>query len=319
VRRAALALSGALLASCTARVEEKPKPPVAVDASVDRAETHVGDLVTYRLVVDREASIPVEIPALASGAGGFDVVDSTSNRREGRGRVVEERRFVLRTFEVGKHEIPEAIVRYGEKSAEKTASAPAIDVEVKSLLPEDATAEIQPRDVKPPLPLPAEKPKWALWVGAAIAIVGAAVVLLFARRRRAAAPAAPAEPPRPPHEIALRDLRALRARDLPGKGEIDLHVVELTGIVRRYIEARFGVSAPEMTTDEFLAEVGRGRLLDAAPSELVRDLLRRADLVKFAAYRPTRFEADELLAAAERFVEQTKASPALDPVPEAVA
>ena len=90
------------------------------------------------------------------------------------------------------------------------------------------------------------------------------------------------------------------------RGELDAYTVELTAIVRRYIEARFRVSAPEMTTEEFLGEVAKGELLAAAPSDLVRDLLRRADLVKFAAYRPTRFEADELLSAAERFVDQTQ-------------
>jgi hypothetical protein len=307
VRRAALAL--ALLAlSCAGREDAAVKPPILVEAEVDRTEARIGDLVTYRLKADHVASLSVRFPAVASGIGGFDVVETGSERREEGGRVVEERWYRLRTFDTGRHEIPEATVRYGEGAAESEAKAAAIAVEVRSVLPESEEASVELRDVKPPLALPPDRPWWALGAAVATLLVGLGAALWIHRSRKAAAaaPAKPAAPPLPAHEIALRALQALRARDLPGKGELDGYTVELTGIVRRYIEARFRVSAPEMTTDEFLLEASRGRLLEPGPADLVGDVLRRSDLIKFAAYRPTRFEADGLLSSAERFVEETK-------------
>ncbi|MBI1852979.1 MAG: hypothetical protein HYR85_21770 [Planctomycetes bacterium] len=308
MKPAPVVLAASLLCACGTRTEDRSKPPIVVEAKVDVADARVGDVVKYRIVVDHVPSLSVEFPSITSGVGGFDVVGTSSDHRESGGRVVDERRFDLRTFDLGRHEIPAATIKFGERSTDQTEVAPSLVVEVKSLLPEDANAPVELRDVKAPMSMPPEKPRWALWAGGGVLVLGAALAAWLALRRRAAKPAVAvrAVPALPPHEFALRALQALRARDLPGKGEFDAYTVELTGIVRRYIEARFQVSAPEMTTEEFLNEVGRGRLLDAGPSDLVRDVLRRADLVKFAAYQPTRFEADELLAAAERFVDQTK-------------
>ncbi len=307
--RLVVIVAGAAAISCAKHETSAPGPPVVVESRVDKSQARIGDLVTYRISADHLPSVSIDFPAIASGIGGFDVAETGSDRREEAGRIVEERWFRLRSFDVGRHEIPEAVVRTVDRSSgsvEGSITAPAIAVEITSLLPEGVEAEL--RDVKSPMDLPREKPRWAIWAGLLVLLAGIVGTWLIQRRRRdhGVRPATPEAAPLPPHEIALRALQALRSRDLPGKGEFDRYTVELTDIVRRYIEARFRVSAPEMTTDEFLAEVSRGRLLEPGPSDLVKDVLRRADLVKFAAYRPTRFEADELLAAAERFVQQTQ-------------
>jgi hypothetical protein len=120
------------------------------------------------------------------------------------------------------------------------------------------------------------------------------------RERGAAAPPAP-----PASETARRALQALEARGLVQAGEIKEYYAELSGIVRRYLEARFGVHAPEMTTEEFLLATARGGALDTRHRALLSGFLRESDLVKFARHRPTMDDARRALEAARRFVDET--------------
>jgi hypothetical protein len=79
----------------------------------------------------------------------------------------------------------------------------------------------------------------------------------------------------------------------------------LADIVRGYIERRFGLLAPERTTEEFLREARQDRSLTAEQKDMLGRFLRAADLVKFALHRPEPAEAASALAAARRFVTET--------------
>src|SRR5262245_1624863 len=117
----------------------------------------------------------------------------------------------------------------------------------------DETADI--RDIKAPEPVPPNLRPWYLAGGVLAALLGLALAWRWwlARRRRAVA----APPPRPAHEIAADALRTLRTRHLPELGEWKEFYSALSGIVRRYLEDRFHVRAPEMTTEEFLTTTAR--------------------------------------------------------------
>jgi hypothetical protein len=89
-----------------------------------------------------------------------------------------------------------------------------------------------------------------------------------------------------PKERALRELEELLAQHLPEKNLIKDFYVELTMVVRRFIERRHRVRAPEQTTEEFLKMIaGDPRFSDEVTRKL-RTFLQSADLVKFAAYTP---------------------------------
>ena len=87
---------------------------------------------------------------------------------------------------------------------------------------------------------------------------------------------------------------------------MDAFYVKLSLIVRRYLEDRFGLRSPELTTQEFLAEMGRSPDLARSHQQLLRDFLTQADLVKFAGLRPSAEAVGESIAAAERFLEDTR-------------
>lgn len=85
-----------------------------------------------------------------------------------------------------------------------------------------------------------------------------------------------------PIERAMIELRRLLNRNLTGRGRYKDFYVELTHVVRRYIERRHGIHAPEQTTEEFLTEATGRKAFTPEVIASLRTFLESADLVKFA-------------------------------------
>ncbi|MBL7081694.1 MAG: hypothetical protein ISS44_03915 [Candidatus Omnitrophica bacterium] len=113
-------------------------------------------------------------------------------------------------------------------------------------------------------------------------------------------------PPRPADQIAYEALEALRAKGLPALGEIKQYYFELSDIIRRYIENRFNIKAPEMTTEEFLSSLRNTTDLLAAHKNLLKEFLCLCDIVKFAKYGPTQKEINDSFSAAKKLIDETK-------------
>lgn len=79
----------------------------------------------------------------------------------------------------------------------------------------------------------------------------------------------------------------------------------MSGIVRHYLEDRFGLRAPERTTEEFIRDALASRALSAAHRELVAGFLEQSDLVKFARHAPGQADMRNALDSAERLVRET--------------
>ncbi len=88
----------------------------------------------------------------------------------------------------------------------------------------------------------------------------------------------------------------------------------MTEIIRRYFEARFGIIALELTSDEILAELKEIPTAQPVMKE-VNTLLLTADLVKFAKYEPSIAEHEEELQTAYSIVRALIPKPAPSPAP----
>jgi hypothetical protein len=180
-------------------------------------------------------------------------------------------------------------------AATKTNTGAAVVVPPKTSAP---AVPAQLHDIKGPI----EITSWTDWAIRG-AIVLAALGLLAAawwwwRRKRP-----PAAPPRlvPPDERARERLAtALALIEQPER-----FCTTVSEIARTYLEERFGLKAPERTTEEFLAELPRNAVLESRHKALLSDFLTSTDLVKFARFEPGRRELEELHAAALRLVEET--------------
>jgi hypothetical protein len=176
-------------------------------------------------------------------------------------------------------------------------------ITVTAITPPDADVTA-PQDIAPPVTLLRHSwPPWlwyAMAAGAALGLLGAIWWYYWRRRRRPAAP-----PGQPAHVEALEALRRLQHDDLIGRQRIEEFYVRLSAIVRQYIEWRFGLHAPEQTTEEFLAVVLTADALIAAHRNLLSTFLEHCDLVKFARHQPGVHDMQQALTSAHRFIEQT--------------
>jgi hypothetical protein len=183
--------------------------------------------------------------------------------------------------------------------------APSTSVEITSLLGASsaAGAPADIRDIKEAVPVRA--PGYAPWkiacAAACAALLAAGVWLYLARGRRPLV-----APARPAHDLAIEELERLRSERFIERGQYDAYYVRLSALIRRYVERRFGLRAPEMTTDEFLAAAQRGRELASPHRIALQEFLSEADLVKFARHVPSRDRAERAWTAARDLVEATR-------------
>jgi hypothetical protein len=91
----------------------------------------------------------------------------------------------------------------------------------------------------------------------------------------------------------------------------------LSEIVRVYLEERFGLRAPDRTTEEFLSGLQDSVTLGQVHKRLLEDFLTQCDLVKFAKGDPDRDELERLHQLAAKLVDDTGTE--LPPLHEAVS
>ena len=108
------------------------------------------------------------------------------------------------------------------------------------------------------------------------------------------------------YDDAVLRLRALEGRGAPPSDEADSWFVELSSIVRAYVEQRYRIRAPELTTEEFLQVAVAAAAMSDDQRALLVQFLERCDRVKFAGYRPDADESIATLKAARGFVEDTR-------------
>ena len=90
-----------------------------------------------------------------------------------------------------------------------------------------------------------------------------------------------------PIERAWVELDRLLKRDLPAKGRYKDFYVELTLVVRRYVQRRHGVKAPHLTTEEFFDATRNAPGFPKSTLDELIDFLRKSDMVKFAGVEAT--------------------------------
>jgi hypothetical protein len=148
---------------------------------------------------------------------------------------------------------------------------------------------------------------WACWAGAVVGL--AAVVFWWLRLRQLRSERPHSTVATHAHEDALSALE--KARTLIRPGNSKAYAIEVSGIVRRYIENRFGIRAPHRSTEEFLQEAKVSPLLEPRYQSSLAGFLTGCDFLKFARGVAEVTELETLHEAAVRFVSETKvAAPA---------
>jgi hypothetical protein len=222
--------------------------------------------------------------------------------------------LTLICFDTGLQRIAPLAIAYREAGRPDTLFTYSEGQQVE-VFPMPVSAEEDIRPIKALREVPASWLDYWPWGLGALALgLGLWLLWRYLRRRKAApAVAAPTVPALAPAEAALQALAALEARKA-WRGPAKAFYIELTDILRTYLQGQFGIAAAESVTSEILEETARIGLPSESPSQLAR-ILEQADLVKFAKLLPPEAESASLLALARAFVEASR--PAAVPEPSA--
>ena len=290
--------------------------PVRATVTLAPAAPRLGDPLTLELVVAGEPRVAVEMPEFGEALGRFSILDFAPRRETTEdGGTVASQRYTLQAPMSGRLRIPALRIEYvderdGAADGYRELMTDEIAFAVASVLPEGAVVDaLLPARAA----LPEGRDGWfATWWPVLLALVlavGAGLWGVAAWQRRAVARSRVTA-----HQRAMQRLRELEQRGLPRTPEADAWYVELSDIVRRYVEDRYAVRAPELTTEEFLVEARRS--FSGSHRDLLSAFLARCDRVKFARYSPDQRESSEALSAARQFLDETQSEPA-PPVPKA--
>ena len=220
--------------------------------------------------------------------------------KKGRARLYNIRgSIVLAPFEEGTYSLPDIPVLRGRD----TLLFEGLQMEVKTMPVDTATFQIH--DIKGQMRYPLtlkELLPWiaALWLLALLVIL--IVCLVQIHRRRVAGPAAPKDPA---YIVALRELDKWRGDKFWAPDKQKAFYSGITDTLKTYIEDRFGVDAPEMTTAELFTALSQAEDLPAELREELRGVFECADFVKFAKHIASAEENARALPTAVRFVTST--------------
>ena len=251
-----------------------------VRAKADTTKIRIGEQINYEISVEN-AETGVQFPELELDATGRIEVVSDQPIDTLKNQLI--RKYILTSFDSGQYVIPAQRIRiwaqeYLTDSIIIDVSTVAVDTTKQAMFPIKAIQR-EPftfQDFK----------KYLWWLIAALLL---AALILYLRSRKKTPEEI--EAAIPPYELALLRLKELDAKELWQKNKIKQYYVELTGIVRTYIERELHIPALESTTDELIETVtdfNSSSTLDI-PEETItklRRLLQDADLVKFAKFKP---------------------------------
>ena len=137
---------------------------------------------------------------------------------------------------------------------------------------------------------------WIIGVLASVALIAAALYGLTKLSSRVR------EYRMSPVERAMTELQRLLKRNLPAKGLFKDFYIELTMVVRRYIEREHGIRAPGQTTQEFLEAATNQPAFTPEIVAKLKTFLESADLVKFAGLKATIAMTEEATSKARNYI-----------------
>ena len=208
--------------------------------------------------------------------------------------------IVLAPFEEGTYHLPPIPVL---RNGKDTLLFEALQMEVKTMPVDTATFEIH--DIKGQLRYPLTFREMLPWIGGALLLAGLAVLLAWLIRRRRAQGGGEAAKKDPAYIVALRELDKWRGDRFWAPDKQKAFYSGITDALKNYIEDRFGIDAPEMTTAELFAALKQAEDLPEELREETRGVFECADFVKFAKHVASEEENARALPTAVRFVTST--------------
>ncbi len=292
------------------------EPSASVEVEVDRSEITIGDRIEYRMHIQYDPGVEIQKPGWGEGLESFQILDF----HRGNPKMVEDRWettdvYTLSTFTPEDYIIPPVQVPIKlPTGATQVLETQPITIQVASVLPDDETT-LELKDIRGPVPVYSgiSWTRIAIAAGIVLALVLLGLLIWYLRRDRVEPLVI--EPPRPEHEIAFERLRGLRESveeygPTPDPATCKTFGLELSEILREYLENRLDIIALEMTTEELgehfeKAPLGRGSS-EVSDDDRVMEILSRTDLLKFAKGTDSKEQLLDLISVTEKVIDSTK-------------
>jgi len=277
----------------------KPTLPAggfAAKAVLSEETLHIGDVVTLTLTAHHAPGSTVQFPNIGKGKEVIVRGRSVDNSVPAEGILQTEQIVQLTSLRTGNWMITtNPVVCTFADGSQKAQALPPLTLKVQSTLTEKNATSLS--DIKGPIhqlsPI-----LWVILLIIAVALLAGLITLLFMKRKKSSAQS---ESAIPPHIKARTALASLKERPwMPEPFFVDLSL-----ILRTYLEDRFELNAPESTTEELAGKLNHDARLTLKDQNILREFFIQTDLVKFARAGAEKDVMRTAFSTVETFVDQT--------------
>jgi hypothetical protein len=277
-----------------------------IKAAADKTTINIGDIIHYTVSFKVPAAAQLKFPEEKDPQtlGEFSIKSLSEKKAAALDHAQEiNRDYQLTIFKTGEQIIPEYSLEYrlNNDSGWQKITAQSIKITVASVLEKEAK-DLSPKPLKPKQII--WRDFWGWVIG--LIILGLIGLIIFLVKKHQEKLKTKPVIIIPAHVIALEELNKLQAQGLIAQGLIEQYFEKLSGCMRHYLENRFHLRAPWLSTEEFLLKAKTSPVLTTEHKHLLQGFLTLCDMVKFARYGSTVTEAEDSFRIVRNFVEQTK-------------
>ncbi len=276
-----------------------------IRATIDSTSILIGQQINYKVEVLANQGEAVVFPE-GQTFNPLEMIETytvdTVNATSSKLKLIKK--YGLTQFDSGQYVIPKQKILIGTRTLETDSFLVAVNNVVLDTVNQGLY------DIKPVIELPRDYSNWWKYVLYILPVVLAIVLFLWwlLRRNRKQKES---EKYIPPYEQAIANLQALDQKDFVATGKYKEYYSELTDTVRRYYEEKVYDRALESTTDELIdrlqLERDSGHIAFSHQTiARLKDIFKRADLIKFARVHPPEGKAQADRLVIEEIVKETR-------------
>jgi hypothetical protein len=281
----------------------------AITATLTADSNHIliGDHLNIKLALKHPKSLNITMPVQKDSIGNMDFIAAskidTINETTDQ---VYFQTFTVSAYDSGQFKAGPIPVYFRNSSGNfDTLYSNMVVVDVNTL-PVDTMRPFKP--IKAPLEVPYGWRDFLPYVLVTlILLIGIIVAILIWQKLRKPQVVTGARPlPKDPAHIwARKELKKIEDEKLWQKGDIKLYYSRVTDVLRLYLEYRFSWLALESTTEEIEMTIDNYQMKEKAKENLLQ-ILRTADLAKFAKQQPLPDVNIRAMESAYKFIDLTE-------------
>ena len=285
-------------------VNEKSNNSIALSIDIDTLQTTIGEPIILNIGISHPGSNIIDFP-ITDLSDNIQIKSSFFNVKKN----LFDAKLELVFWDTGRTAIPEIDINIMDQDSSIISIISSdsiwvnvISVKEKNVILSSLSDDILP--IKGPVEVKSYEDLKLIIKIILLIMIGCGIFLLWRKRIKEDSSSENTQNQQKPYEIALKKLKRLKKSDISSKKYKKVFFVDISFILREYIENSFFVRALEMTTKEIhqnshMLPFNENQIIDLV------SIFRNADLVKYAKYD---IDDDQCLKDIDRsiaFVKQT--------------